>query len=103
MVIRMSTEHIAVCTCMQVIKLYAWERPFKQLVEKIRGSELDVLLKAAFLNAATSFTWTCAPFLVSMDGATWNIFLLIKITYYKDSTKSSCCENAVDPDDLLTI
>ncbi len=64
--------HVTLChwvfhLYMQVIKPYAWERPFKRLyiLEKIRNSELDVLLKAAFLNAATSFTWTCAPFLVS--------------------------------------
>ena len=48
----------------QVIKLYAWEIPFKRQVMDIREKELDVLKSSAYLNAAGSFTWTCAPFLV---------------------------------------
>ena len=32
----------------------------------IRKSELDVLKASAFLNAGSSFTWTCAPFLVAL-------------------------------------
>ena len=40
----------------------------------MRGNELSILLKSAFLNAATSFTWTCAPFLVS--GGTWLCVLM---------------------------
>ncbi len=50
---------------MKVIKLYAWENPFKQLIMGIRGQELSVLRKYAFLNAGFSFIWTCAPFMVS--------------------------------------
>ena len=49
----------------QVIKLYAWEIPFKQQIMGIRQGELNVLRSTAFLNAGSSFTWTCAPFLVS--------------------------------------
>ena len=48
----------------QVIKLYAWEIPFQRQVKDIRQKELDVLKASAYLNAAASFTWTCAPFLV---------------------------------------
>ena len=51
----------------QVIKLYAWEIPFKQQVMDIRSGELNVLRSTAFLNAGSSFTWTCAPFLVSVS------------------------------------
>ena len=50
----------------QVIKLYAWEIPFQQQVMGVRKDELDVLKASAYLNAAASFTWTCAPFLVSV-------------------------------------
>lgn len=50
---------------MKVIKMYAWENPFKDLIMGIRKKELTVLRKYSFLNAAFSFTWTCAPFLAS--------------------------------------
>ena len=51
----------------QVIKLYAWEIPFKRMVMGIREEELNVLKASALLNAGSSFTWTCAPFLVSSN------------------------------------
>ena len=34
------------------------------MIMGLRKQELDVLKKYAYLNAASSFTWTCAPFLV---------------------------------------
>jgi len=49
---------------LQVLKLYAWEPSFEQKVLDIRGKEIKVLRTAAYLNAATSFIWACAPFLV---------------------------------------
>lgn len=64
---------IKVCYChmlccvnvvLQVIKLYAWEIPFKRQIMGIREEELKVLKASAFLNAGSSFSWTCAPFLV---------------------------------------
>ncbi len=51
---------------MKVIKLYAWEEPFKQLIMGVRNAELKVLRKYSFLNAALSFIWTSAPFVVSV-------------------------------------
>ena len=59
---------VSVC-CWQVLKLYAWELSFQDKILAIRNEELKVLKKAAYLNAASSFTWTCAPFLVS---AAWS-------------------------------
>ena len=50
--------------CLQVLKLYAWELSFQEKILEIRNRELKVLRKAAYLNAAASFSWTCAPFLV---------------------------------------
>ncbi|XP_043820736.1 ATP-binding cassette sub-family C member 3 [Dromiciops gliroides] len=50
----------------KVLKLYAWEPSFSQMVEKIRQGELQVLRKAAFLNAVSTFTWFSAPFLVAL-------------------------------------
>ncbi|KAI4887709.1 hypothetical protein NFI96_025031, partial [Prochilodus magdalenae] len=48
----------------KVLKLYAWELAFRDKVSTIRESELRVLKKAAYLAAASTFTWVCAPFLV---------------------------------------
>uniref|UniRef100_A0A182IP70 ABC-type glutathione-S-conjugate transporter n=1 Tax=Anopheles atroparvus TaxID=41427 RepID=A0A182IP70_ANOAO len=50
----------------KVLKLYAWEPSFEQQILKIRDKEVKVLKHAAYLNAGTSFIWSCAPFLVSL-------------------------------------
>uniref|UniRef100_A0A182F1W1 Uncharacterized protein n=1 Tax=Anopheles albimanus TaxID=7167 RepID=A0A182F1W1_ANOAL len=50
----------------KVLKLYAWEPSFEQQVLKIRDKEVKVLKSAAYLNAGTSFIWSCAPFLVTI-------------------------------------
>lgn len=50
----------------KVLKLYAWEPSFEEQVLKIRAKEIGVLKQAAYLNAGTSFIWSCAPFLVSI-------------------------------------
>ena len=49
----------------KVLKLYAWEPSFEEQILKIRNKEIQVLKEAAYLNAGTSFIWSCAPFLVS--------------------------------------
>ena len=51
----------------QVIKLYAWEKSFKQLIQDIRGMELAELRKVAMFYAFSAFQWLFAPFLVSKD------------------------------------
>jgi len=48
----------------KVIKLYAWEDHFQEDVQSIRQKELVILRNTAYLNAISTFTWTCAPFLV---------------------------------------
>lgn len=48
----------------KVLKLYAWEPSFEQQILQIRDKEVKVLKEAAYLNAGTSFIWSCAPFLV---------------------------------------
>lgn len=50
---------------MKVLKLYAWEPSFESQVLDVRKKEIKVLKKAAYLNAGTSFIWTCTPFMVS--------------------------------------
>uniref|UniRef100_F6PGX9 Uncharacterized protein n=1 Tax=Ciona intestinalis TaxID=7719 RepID=F6PGX9_CIOIN len=58
----------------KVLKMYAWEMSFKDKVTDIRNKELKELRKAAYLNAASSFTFVCAPFLVSLT--TFAVYVL---------------------------
>ena len=51
---------------MKVLKLYAWEPTFEKKVLGIRAREISALKKSAYLNAFTTFLWTCAPFLVAL-------------------------------------
>ncbi|CAJ0583056.1 unnamed protein product, partial [Mesorhabditis spiculigera] len=50
----------------KVLKLYAWEKSMEQMVLEIRMKEIRVLKELAFLNAATTLSWSCAPFLVAV-------------------------------------
>ncbi|KAH8403128.1 hypothetical protein KR222_005772 [Zaprionus bogoriensis] len=50
----------------KVLKLYAWEPSFEKQVLDIREKEIATLKATAYLNASTSFLWSCAPFLVSL-------------------------------------
>ncbi|XP_039332235.1 ATP-binding cassette sub-family C member 3 isoform X1 [Saimiri boliviensis] len=50
----------------KVLKLYAWEPSFLQQVEGIRLRELQLLRKAAYLHAISTFIWVCSPFLVTL-------------------------------------
>ena len=59
----------------KVLKLYAWERSFENNIKEIRKSEASALIKAAYLNAFTSFLWTSAPFLVAL--ASFATYVLI--------------------------
>ncbi len=40
----------------------------------IREEELNVLKASALLNAGSSFTWTCAPFLVSSNNTVHHLY-----------------------------
>lgn len=61
----------------KVLKLYAWETSFEEQVLKIREKEIKVLKEAAYLNAGTSFIWSCAPFLVRLLFKFYLIYILI--------------------------
>ena len=49
----------------KVLKLYAWEESFSNIIGRIRQKELDLLKKAGFVTAVSTFLWQCAPFFVS--------------------------------------
>ncbi|XP_043270601.1 multidrug resistance-associated protein 1 isoform X1 [Venturia canescens] len=68
----------------KVLKLYAWEPSFEQQILAIRTKEIQVLKEAAYLNAGTSFIWSCAPFLVSL--VSFATFVMINDENHLDST-----------------
>ena len=53
-----------------MLKLYAWEPSFSYQILRIRDGEINSLKKAAYLNAASTFLWTCAPLLVALSSFT---------------------------------
>uniref|UniRef100_A0A6Q2XP15 Multidrug resistance-associated protein 1 n=1 Tax=Esox lucius TaxID=8010 RepID=A0A6Q2XP15_ESOLU len=70
----------------KVLKLYAWEVAFKDKVSAIRESELQVLKKAAYLGAVSTFTWVCAPFLVALS--TFAVYVMIDERNVLDAQKA---------------
>ncbi|XP_047509487.1 multidrug resistance-associated protein 1 isoform X2 [Pieris napi] len=67
----------------KVLKMYAWEPSFEDQVIKIRNKEMYVLKQTAYLNSATAFIWSCAPFLVSL--MSFGCFVLVNDTQVLDS------------------
>jgi ABC-type multidrug transport system fused ATPase/permease subunit len=51
---------------MKILKLYAWEASFAGKVTAIRALEIASLKKIAYLNAAMTFLWVCAPTMVAL-------------------------------------
>ena len=41
---------------MRLIKMYAWEQPFTQIIDNLRKDEVQNLRKAAFLQSLTTTT-----------------------------------------------
>ncbi|KAL0992606.1 hypothetical protein UPYG_G00095640 [Umbra pygmaea] len=70
----------------KVLKLYAWELAFKDKVSAIRESELQVLKKAAYLGAVSTFTWVCAPFLVALS--TFTVYVMVDERNVLDAQKA---------------
>ncbi|KAL5018705.1 hypothetical protein ScPMuIL_004427, partial [Solemya velum] len=70
----------------KVLKLYAWEPSFEKKILGIRNEELLVLKRAAYLNACNSFTWSCAPVLVSLT--TFAVYVLSDVKNVLDAEKA---------------
>lgn len=62
----------------KVLKLYAWEEPFLSKIMRIRKNELKYLRNASCFNAIIEFTFTCAPFLVSLSG----LFVVVVVVVF---------------------
>ncbi|XP_064640179.1 multidrug resistance-associated protein 1-like [Lineus longissimus] len=71
---------------MRVLKLYAWEQSFMDVVLGIRKKELDVLKKQAYLNSVSTFTWNIAPFLVSLS--TFAVYVMSSPDHVLDAERA---------------
>ncbi|XP_076324180.1 multidrug resistance-associated protein 1-like isoform X3 [Tachypleus tridentatus] len=70
----------------KVIKLYAWEEPFRDSVKKYRAKEIHCLTVQAYLAAFIVFIFTCAPFLIGL--ASFTMYILIDSKNILDSNKA---------------
>ncbi|XP_032409131.1 canalicular multispecific organic anion transporter 1-like isoform X2 [Xiphophorus hellerii] len=59
----------------KTLKLFAWEPSLQTQVEDIRGEELKVMRKFAYLTSFSTFISNCAPTLVSL--ATFAVFVSV--------------------------
>ncbi|KAL3972078.1 ATP-binding cassette, subfamily C (CFTR/MRP), member 2 [Sarotherodon galilaeus] len=59
----------------KILKLYAWEPSFQKQVEDIRGEELKVMKKFAYLHSFSLLIFRCSPALVSL--ATFAVFVSV--------------------------
>lgn len=50
----------------RIIKIHAWEEPFKKRTEKIRGDEMKSLRRQTWFATAITFAFTCLPFIVAL-------------------------------------
>ncbi|XP_048239875.1 multidrug resistance-associated protein 1-like [Haliotis rufescens] len=51
---------------MKILKLYAWEDSYKEKVKEVRDRELAILLKSSLISSSLTFSWTVAPYMVSL-------------------------------------
>ncbi|XP_067673483.1 multidrug resistance-associated protein 1-like isoform X3 [Haliotis asinina] len=70
----------------KVLKLYAWEPSFQKKILEIRSKELEVLKKSSYLQAVSSFTWTTAPFMVSLT--TFAVYVMSDSNNVLDAEKA---------------
>eukprot|EP00516_Mucochytrium_quahogii_P000716 CAMPEP_0203759528 /NCGR_PEP_ID=MMETSP0098-20131031/12567_1 /ASSEMBLY_ACC=CAM_ASM_000208 /TAXON_ID=96639 /ORGANISM=" , Strain NY0313808BC1" /LENGTH=1607 /DNA_ID=CAMNT_0050652537 /DNA_START=285 /DNA_END=5105 /DNA_ORIENTATION=+ len=55
-----------VITSIKVIKMYGWERTFRNMVEKARTVELALLRRYVYMRAAARTLWSATPILVTL-------------------------------------
>ena len=48
----------------KTVKLYAWEKPFNNIISDIRKEELRLLKRSGYLNSLSDTFWQIAPFMV---------------------------------------
>ncbi|CAG5123107.1 unnamed protein product [Candidula unifasciata] len=66
----------------KIIKLFAWEKSFETRILDIREKELQTLRISAIINSVLTFSWTAAPFVVSL--LTFLCYVFIADNHYLD-------------------
>ncbi|KAK3097219.1 hypothetical protein FSP39_007607 [Pinctada imbricata] len=67
----------------KILKLYAWEMSFKEKILAIRNMELKILWKSNIIGCGFTFSWTVAPYVVSL--ATFATFIFTSSSHYLDA------------------
>lgn len=70
----------------KVIKLYAWEESFMNIISTLRNKEVQRLIFLAYLNATSIFLWTCAPFMVAL--LSFTVFVMMDDANVLDAEKT---------------
>ncbi len=68
---------------LQVLKLYAWEMSFQEMIQAVRDRELKVILQAAYMNAVIFMAWNVLPFLVNFIAIAMRIESRGKVLIFK--------------------
>ena len=63
---------IIICIQFQVIKLYAWERPFRKRIKQMRNTELKNLKSIALVQSFATLTWFSSNTIVSLPTSLTN-------------------------------
>ena len=59
----------------RVIKMYAWERPYRAFLHDVRKEEIGLLRKIQYLYALWACIWSTSPFIVSLT--TFAVYVLV--------------------------
>ncbi|KAF6030485.1 ABCC1 [Bugula neritina] len=70
----------------KVLKLYAWEQSYSDIISGIRQKELVMLRRMGFLNAATTLIFQIAPFFVACS--TFLVYTLVDESHVLDAEKA---------------
>ena len=63
----------------KIVKFYAWETSFTDIINRIKKNELKILSKVRILNSLSAFTAISIPFLVA--AISFATFILIDEKY----------------------
>lgn len=69
----------------RIIKIHAWEEPFKKRTESIRGQEMKSLRTQTWYSTAITFAFTCLPFIVAL--ASFASYILMDPNNILDANK----------------
>lgn len=69
----------------RIIKIHAWEEPFKHRTENIRADEMKNLRTQTWYSSAITFAFTCLPFIVAL--ASFASYILLDQNNILDANK----------------